>query len=110
MGIDVRWPGQRGADVLGGRELRDEQEAQGPYHAVLLDLDVPAYLVPSSTPGHSHLYVDVLVPKSELIELLEVLAKTGVIEQGYAEASIKRGRTCLRLPWVKKDLGNTSDA
>jgi len=31
-------------------------------HAPCIDLDVPAMLVPSSTPGHSHLYIDIEVP------------------------------------------------
>lgn len=71
-------------------------------HALLLDLDVPAYLVPSSTPGHSHLYVDVEIEQEDYWALLDALAKCGVIEKGYAQASKKKGGTFLRLPWVKK--------
>ena len=71
-------------------------------HAVLLDLDVPAALVPSSTPGHSHLYVDVSVPTETYFRLLDVLAEAGVIETGYANVSKHRGGTSLRLPWIKK--------
>ena len=73
-----------------------------PVHAVALDLDVPAYLVPSSTPGHSHLYVDVKVPHHRYMALLSALADAGVIEKGYAEVSIRRGHSDLRLPWVEK--------
>jgi hypothetical protein len=46
-------------------------------HAPVLDIDVPAYLVPSSTPGHSHLYI-------------------------YVKASIRRRHTAVRVPWLKK--------
>ena len=73
-----------------------------PVHALLIDLDLPAYLVPSSTPGHSHLYVDTAIPQDRYFKLLEALADCGVIQRGYAESSIRRGGTALRLPWVKK--------
>jgi hypothetical protein len=75
-------------------------------HAVLLDLDVPAYLVPSTRPGHSHLYVDVQVTEERYFNLLDALAECGVIERGYANASKKKGGTFLRLPWIKKEGSN----
>lgn len=71
-------------------------------HAVLLDLDVPAWLVPSSTEGHSHLYIDVKVPTQKYFALLDALADAGVIQRGYANSSKHRGGTALRLPWIKK--------
>lgn len=73
-------------------------------HVVALDLDIPAYLVPSSTGGHSHLYIDVPggIPWEDYRPLLEQLAKCKVIEPGYADVSIKRGHSDLRLPWVSK--------
>lgn len=73
-----------------------------PVHALLIDLDIPAWLVPSSTPGHSHLYVDVAIPERNYFALLGALADCGVIQPGYAKSSIHRGGTALRLPWVKK--------
>lgn len=78
-----------------------------PMHAVLLDLDVPAWLVPSSTPGNSHLYIDVKVPEVRYFALLDALADCGVIQRGYANSSKARGGTALRLPWVKKHVTNT---
>lgn len=71
-------------------------------HALLLDLDIPAWLVPSSTEGHSHLYVDAKIPTSAYFALLDALADAGVIQRGYANSSKHRGGTALRLPWVKK--------
>ena len=76
-------------------------------HALLLDLDVPAWLIPSSTEGHSHLYVDVKIPSRHYWPLLDALADAGVIQRGYANSSKHRGGTALRLPWVKK--GEPSD-
>lgn len=72
-------------------------------HAILLDLDVPAWLIESTTPGHSHLYIDVDVSEPLYFELLDLLAKMRVIEPGYARASKMKGGTFLRLPWVKKE-------
>jgi len=78
---------------------------EGKRHAVAIDLDIPAYLVPSTTPGHSHLYVDVPggIAHDDYMDLLEVLGRCGVIEEGYAEVSRKRGHSDLRPPWIKKE-------
>lgn len=72
-------------------------------HKLLVDLDVPAYLVPSSTPGHSHLYVDKAISGDALFAILDALADAGIVERGYAEASRARGYSALRLPWVRKE-------
>jgi hypothetical protein len=73
-------------------------------HAILLDIDVPAWLVPSSTEGHSHLYVDVHCREEDYFAFLDAAAKVGLIQYGYASASKKKGATFLRLPWVKKPV------
>lgn len=83
--------------------LREDSIGDTQQHALLLDLDVPAWLVPSSTPGHSHLYVDTRIPEPAFFRLLDALADAGVIQLGYANSSKHRGGTALRLPWVKKD-------
>jgi hypothetical protein len=72
-------------------------------HRPVLDLDLPARLVPSSTPGHFHLYLDVQVPHSTYMTLLLALSAAGIIERGYCDASRERGYTAVRLPWVRKD-------
>lgn len=76
----------------------------GPGHALLLDLDHPAWLVKSSTEGHHHLYVDVPggIPYEKYMRLLDALADCGVIEAGYASASKARGYTSVFLPWKRK--------
>lgn len=85
-----------------GSALAKHQPDEEQHHRLLLDLDHPALLLDSSTPGHHHLYVDVEIPDPEWRELIKALAKAGVIEEGYAEASLERGHTDLRLPWVRK--------
>lgn len=71
-------------------------------HTLMIDLDVPAQLVPSTTPGHSHLYIDVIMLWPDYLGLLETLAEVGIIEPGYVKASKRRGYSSLRLPWIKK--------
>lgn len=71
-------------------------------HIVAIDLDVPALLVPSTTPGHSHLYIDVEMDWDTYENLLGALVLAGIVESGYVSASIDRQATVLRTPWTKK--------
>lgn len=70
-------------------------------HLPCLDLDVPARLVPSSSPGCSHLFIDVPVTWEHYEQLLDLLARMGIIEEGFAQASIGRGMTMLRTKPTK---------
>lgn len=74
----------------------------GELHYPALDIDFPAELVPSSTEGHFHLYLDCGMKWRTYKRLLKELARAGVIEKGYYGASVARGATMLRLPHVKK--------
>ena len=76
-------------------------------HALVLDIDHPSWLMPSTTPGHFHLYVDVPggISKTDYANLLDALANAGVIEPGYAGASKARGFTSVRFPWIEKEKG-----
>lgn len=90
------------ADVIASQLLDENGQPTG-YHTIALDIDYPARLVPSSTPGHYHLYIDAPVAWDDYKIILDALGNAGVIEPGYANASIDRGATYLRLPWVSKD-------
>lgn len=80
------------------------------FHSPVLDIDYGARLIPSSTPGHFHLYLDDLrLTWDEYEELLLVLARLGVIEPGYAAASIDRRQTMVRKPGVTKPPPEPSD-
>lgn len=72
-----------------------------PNH-VTLTLTARAFVVPSTTPGHGHLYVDHAMPWENYQKLLNNLVDYGVLEPGYVGASEERGWTCVRLPWVRK--------
>lgn len=72
-------------------------------HRPVLDIDFEASLVPSSTPGHYHLYLDgIELSWRQYRRLLKALAKAGVIQRGYYCWSVRRGQSTVRLPWVKK--------
>lgn len=73
-------------------------------HKLVLDLDHDAKLVPSSTPGHHHLFIDKAMRWDQLVRLLCVLAEVGLVEPGYVSACIDQGRTSVRLPHVKRDV------
>lgn len=80
------------------------------HHKVIIDLDLPAKLIPSSTPGHFHLYVDHEIPFDSYFELLAAMEKCGLIEKGYLGAAKSHGFTGVRLPWVKKELVSEAEA
>ncbi len=71
-------------------------------HRPILDIDFPVSVIPSSTPGHHHLYIDKPMPWLQYKVLLRALEEAEIIEPGYANVSIARGYTSVRLPWVKK--------
>ena len=72
-------------------------------HAPAVDIDHPCRVVRSSTPGHSHLYIDVPMPWWKYRILLRVLVFVGLVERGYYRASVKQKGTFLRKPGVYKD-------
>lgn len=71
-------------------------------HRPVLDVDLPVHVVPSSTPGHCHLYIDKAMSWGQYARLITVLAEVGIVEPGYAGASFERGHTAVRAPWIKK--------
>lgn len=80
----------------------------GDKHDLLIDIDRPCWLIPSTTPNHYHLYVSVKdgIESQTYADLLAALANANVIESGYAGASVARGFTSVRLPWVAKKNTN----
>lgn len=71
-------------------------------HRVVLDIDFPAILLPSTTPGHHHLYIDFDMPWANYLKMLKVMAEVGLLEHGYVAACEERGFSAVRLPWVEK--------
>jgi hypothetical protein len=77
--------------------VSSEVKGKTDVHRPVLDIDVPAYLVPSSRPGHSHLYVNVEISEDKYFNLLDVLADCGILEKGYAGVSRARGASAVRV-------------
>jgi hypothetical protein len=90
-------------DKITQADMVSSRLAVGNQHAPVLDLDVPVHLVPSTTPGHNHLYIDVPMSWRQYKRILNALAAGGVIEDQYAKMSIKRGYSAVRLPWKSKN-------
>lgn len=83
-------------------ELDDGYPDRTPLHRVVLDIDWQAELVPSTTPGHYHLYINKAMTWDQYVKLLDVMAEVGLLQQGYVTASKVRKATMVRLPWIKK--------
>lgn len=80
------------------------------FHLPVIDLDFPAKLVPSTTKGHFHLYLDKLVPWDKYVALLAAMVDAGLVEPGYLDCTIKRGASFVRKPGVKKQPGDVNSA
>lgn len=80
------------SDLEGGTDI----------HKPCLDIDVPCLVVPSSTPGHCHLYFDKPVPWVKFEKLLVALGDCGIADPEWVAHSIKKRRACLRPPGVVK--------
>lgn len=91
----------RNNDISDANVVSSEIEGS-PLHTLMVDLDVPAHLIPSETPGHSHLFIDVPMTADQMWAIVDALAAAGVVEGGYAGSSHARGFTSVRLPWVAK--------
>lgn len=96
------WPEYLSPDS--GPNLASSKLSSGRYHLPALDIDFAAQLLPSSTAGHFHLYLDGMQPLTwrQYKRLLRALARAGVIERGYYKHAVKRRMTLLRLPWITK--------
>lgn len=75
-----------------------------PLHKPVLDIDMAVTILPSSTEGHHHLFIDKEMPWSQYEKLLTVLAEVGIIEKGYLGACKARKHSAVRLPWIKKEV------
>lgn len=99
------------SSLISRRPLYDPEKTNKAerIHYPVLDLDIPAELVPSGTPGHHHLYLKVEVQEHKYMALLRALSDCGIIEQGYSKASYIRGFSAIRPPWDPKEVKETGD-
>lgn len=86
------------ANLITSERVEDYSENR---HAVLLDLDIEHQYLESSS-GNGHLYLDTHLTFDELIEVLTVLEKHGIVQHGFVEWTKARGASSLRPPWINK--------
>jgi hypothetical protein len=72
------------------------------FHRPVIDLDLPIEVLPSSTPGHHHLFIDAPMSWDAYLALLDALVVAGLVEAGYVKAARHRGHTAVRVPWFRK--------
>jgi hypothetical protein len=90
------------SETLMAAGLLSSQVAGTDRHIVCIDVDHPLLALPSSTPGHWHLLIDVEMEWGVYEKLLLALAKARVIEPGYYTAAVHRHATFVRTPWTLK--------
>jgi hypothetical protein len=79
--------------------------SQGPdgKHKLMLDLDQNHWYTESSSKGHGHLVIDTSLEPWQMQEIIEVLAKHGVLQQGIERQWNDRQCLTLRMPGMKKN-------
>jgi len=72
-------------------------------HMPVIDIDLPCMLVPSSAPGHFHLYIEKQMSWEKFVAMLEAMEAAGVVGKGYVSYTKRRGYATVRYPGVTKD-------
>lgn len=91
-----RQPAEQDANVVSSHLLDSKK------HAPIIDLDFSHRYIPSTTPGHAHLYLDVPISRWRMFFMLWGLYVGGAIEKGYFLWSLRRGGTFVRRPGIGK--------
>lgn len=82
--------------------LVSSQLQNSDFHMPILDFDFECELIPSSTPGHFHFYINKEISWPEYMAVLTSLAAAGLLEVNYVQASIARRATFVRKPGILK--------
>lgn len=89
------------ADAIGS--LIENKPSEPELHAPVLDFDFPCELLPSSTYGNNHLYINTPMSWENYEKLLGTLCEVGLIQEGFYRAAIKNKQTIVRKPGTHKD-------
>lgn len=71
-------------------------------HMPVIDCDFGVQAIPSSTPGHYHLYLDQELTWDQYKALLDGFHKAGLIQDGWYDNAMSDERSYVRLPHIKK--------
>lgn len=66
---------------------------------------VPGRLVPSSTEGHFHFYLETVMGWTDYLRLMRAMVAAGLLEKKWVDMSERRSMAMLRKPGVKKGEG-----
>lgn len=83
-------------------------DMNGDVHYPVIDFDIPVRLVPSSTPGHNHLYIDHPVTLQQMVNMLAAMAEAGVVQKGFANGTRRNKVATVRPPWIQKTKENAN--
>lgn len=73
-------------------------------HMPVIDIDFPAQLVPSGTPGHFHLYLNKPCNWDEYIKILRAFAEAGLVQWQWVHTTEERGYSSVRHPDRPKEV------
>lgn len=80
------------------------------FHRPVIDIDLPCKLVPSSTEGHFHLYIEKAMSYSQYLKLLDAMAEAGVVEKSYVRHVKERKMSMCRPEWCKKPVAENEES
>lgn len=88
-------------DDVDGAELVSSRMQYHDKHMPVLDIDAPCRVVQSS-PGRSHVYIDVPMTWRQYRRLLKALVRAGVVEKEWAKLAYARRWSSVRPSWKLK--------
>lgn len=87
--------------VLRSSEIMLEEETgvgwMDDLHAPAIDIDMECTLLPSSTEGHYHLYIDKPMSWANYEKLLTVMNDVGIVQDGFLKLARENKKTFLRV-------------
>lgn len=99
----LMWVRPTEADPTDANLISSECDDGG--HMPLIDIDdIPVRVVPSSTPGCSHLYIDKKMGWRQYEKLLEALTDAGVVEREYFQMCKDLRASFVRTPESAKPV------
>lgn len=86
------------ANLIGSLQDMDPNEDEGAMHLPIFDFDYPIAVVPSSTPGHYHLYLSKPLEWGTYKLLLQAFAQHNLLQHAWVNRAITDRTAALRLP------------
>lgn len=90
-------------DIDEATVITSSVERSTDIHRPVLDFDFPVKVVPSSAPGHFHVYLDHMMAWDKYKALLLALQSAGLLDKAYVDQCVDNRESCVRLPWITKE-------